>query len=247
MDINNDQNLSRKERIELRREERKLGSQKSGGKTGRRILIWLAVILIVGGGIYGVVKLAGSSSVSNNNGLLYAAVGASDWVKGNKEAKTVLVEYSDYQCPACALFSSVVKEIVAQNPDKLSFVYRNFPLSEIHRNALVASYAAEAAGKQGKFWEMHDMIFENQAVWSEEIDPRGTFVVYAGELNLNTDKFTIDMNSKDIKDKVDNDYQSGVKSGVNATPTFYLNGKQMSSPTSFDDFKNTIQQAINAQ
>lgn len=167
---------------------------------------------------------------------------------GNKNAKTTLVEYSDYECPACALFYPVVKQIVDQNPDKLVFVYRNFPLPQ-HQNALSAAYAAEAAGKQGKFWEMHDLLFTNQNTWASQSSTtaRDTFIGYATQLGLNIDQFQKDMDSQAVKDKVETDYQSGVKSGVGATPTFYLNGSKMAPPTSLNGFQNTIVQAINGK
>jgi len=242
------QQLSRKERIELRREERRAGSE-TGGKSGlKRALLWLVVIAIIGGGVYGAVKLAGKNNNHVSDGALYAAVGAGDWFEGNKNAKTVLVEYSDYECPACALFYPEVNKIISENSDKIQFVYRNFPLQQ-HLNATIAAYSAEAAGKQGKFWEMHDKLFTNQNSWAPLTiaDARNVFIGYATDLKLNTDQFKKDMDSQAVKDKVANDYQTGVKSGVNATPTFYLDGKKMAPPTSLDDFRNTILQSINAK
>ena len=239
------ENLTRKERIELRRQERK--TEGNGSKKGsRRFLIWVISVLIIGGSIFGVIKLAGRNNIVVDSGnALSTAVHASDWILGNKNAKTVLVEYSDYQCPACALFNPVVRDFVASNSANIEFVFRNFPLEQ-HANGRISAYAVEAAGKQGKFWEMHDKIFSNQTAWSESVTARDIFIGYAMTLKLNTDQFKKDLDSQEIKDKVETDYQSGIKSGVSSTPSFYLNGKKMAPPASFDDFKNTIEQSINS-
>jgi protein-disulfide isomerase len=236
-------NITRKERIELRRRERKL----EGGdlnKGSRRVLIWVVAVIIIGGSIFGVIKLAGKNNVSVDSGsALYAAVGASDWILGNKSAKTVLVEYSDYQCPACALFYPVVRDLVASNSANIEFVYRNFPLAQ-HANSRLSAYAVEAAGKQYKFWEMHDLVFTNQSTWSESLTARDIFIGYARTLKLDINQFNKDMDSQEIKDKVEADYQSGIKSGVNSTPSFYLNGKKMAPSNSFDEFRKVIIQSI---
>jgi protein-disulfide isomerase len=242
----NQENLSRKERIELRRQEKRSGENAGGGKTGRRVLIWLVVLILVGGGIYGAIRFAQKPNPQNNTtGTLTVPISASDWVEGNKNAKTVLVEYSDYECPACGLFYPYVKAIVGANQDKIEFVARNFPLAQ-HTDAEIAAQAAEAAGKQGKFWEMHDKLFETQADWSEKSNARDIIIGYAQGLGLNVAQFKTDIDSQDIKTKIANDYQGGINSGIDATPTFFLNGQKM-NPTSFDDFTNTIQQTINGQ
>ncbi len=129
----------------------------------------------------------------------------------------------------------------------MELVYRNFPLSQ-HANAMLAAQAAEAAGKQGKFWEMHDKIFEGQDAWASQsnTDAQNTFVLYAQSLNLNINQFKKDLDLAEIKAKIEGDYQGGIKSGINATPTFFLNGEKLPPPTSYGDFENAIIQAINA-
>lgn len=212
----------------------------------KRIFLWLGIIVLVGGAVFGMIKLAGRAQ-SNQAALLANAVSASDWIRGDKNSKVVLVEYSDFQCPACKIFYSFLKNIESKYGDKLQLVYRNFPLSQ-HANATLAAQAAEAAGKQGKFWEMHDKIFEGQNIWASQgkSDAEKTLISYAQSLGLNIDQFKNDLNSNDIKLKIENDYKGGIKSGVNATPTFFLNGKKLPPPTSYGDFENTIGQAINA-
>ena len=212
----------------------------------KRVFLWLGIVALIGGAAFGMIKLAGRTPASQT-ALLANAVSASDQIRGNKDGKVVLVEYSDFQCPACKIFYSFLKNIEGKHGDKIQFVYRNFPLSQ-HTNAAIMAQAAEAAGKQGKFWEMHDMIFENQDAWAnlKSADAEKTAVSYAQSLGLNIDQFKKDMNSQEIKTKIENDYKGGIKSGVNATPTFFLNGKKLPPPTSYGDFENTVVQAINA-
>ncbi|RZL14836.1 MAG: DsbA family protein, partial [Pedobacter sp.] len=127
----------------------------------------------------------------------------------------------DYQCPHCGTAYPIIKEIQSTFGDQILFVFRNFPLQESHRYANIAAQAAEAAGKQGKFWEMHDAIFENQQHLNEE------FIEHLAEkLGLDMDEFEEDMNSEEISTKVENDFESGVRSGVNGTPSFFINGEK---------------------
>ena len=127
--------------------------------------------------------------------------------------------------------------------EKVRFIYRHFPLRQ-HLNSKVAAYAAEAAGKQGQFWQMHDLLFDGQEKWAEEKNPRDIFVEYARSLNLDIEKFKNDLNSKEIRQKVEADLQSGLKAGVNATPTFFLNGVKLQNPASYEEFKNILNEEI---
>lgn len=126
-------------------------------------------------------------------------------------------------------------------------MYRNFPLTSIHKNALRGAYAAESAGEQGKFWEMHNKLFEGQKEWSEAGDPQKFFDEYATALGLDSDRFKKDMDSERVKDKVAADAASAEKFEVNGTPTFFLNGKKLESPRNFDDFKTVIDEALGAE
>ncbi|PLS82035.1 disulfide bond formation protein DsbA [Candidatus Saccharibacteria bacterium] len=152
-----------------------------------------------------------------------------DRVYGNKDAKVVLFEYGDFQCPSCGNAYPIVKQVKEKYKDQIAFVYRNYPLTSIHPHALAASTAAEAAGKQGKFWEMHDKLFENQQAWSS-VNPEvrtQVFEGYARELGLNIDQFNKDLRSEDVKNKVARDRQIGRDIGVSGTPTFFLQGRQL--------------------
>ena len=111
----------------------------------------------------------------------------------------------------------------------------------------VAAQAAEAAGKQNKFWEMHDMIFENQKEWSDERNVKEFFVMYAEALNLNKEQFVADFDLKEVMDKINADYKSGLRYSVNAVPTFFLNGEKLQNPRNYEDFKSIIQEYISQQ
>lgn len=215
-----------------------------GKSTKIGILATLGFLIV----IFGIIKLVGSNNPSNKNlGQTTPSVNVvstSDWIKGNKEAKVTLIEYSDFQCPACGVYYPVVKQLNQKLGDKTQFVYRHFPLRQIHANAEVAAYVAEAAGIQNKFWEMHDMLFENQNKWSGEKNAKDIFIEYARSLNLDIEKFKNDLDSKEVKAKVENDYQDGVRFGVNATPTFFLNGTKLQNPRSYEEFKALLEEAI---
>ena len=152
---------------------------------------------------------------------LKPAVSNTDHAQGNLNADLVIVEYGDYQCPYCGAAYPVLKELMNQFGSQIKFVFRNFPLSEMHEYARAAALAAEAAALQNKFWEMHDAIYENQQNLNEHL-----LLELAKELKLDIPQFKSDLESSALKAKVDEDFESGVISGVNGTPSFYVNGKK---------------------
>ncbi|MEX0910467.1 MAG: thioredoxin domain-containing protein [Candidatus Paceibacterota bacterium] len=189
---------------------------------------------------------------SNSNGVAGApanveAVTADDQVIGDRDnAQAILVEYSDYQCPACAFYEPLVKDILAEYESQgLVLVYRHFPLSG-HAHALATAKAAEAAGRQGQFWPMHDLIFEHQEVWSLQStsEVETALLGYASDLGLDLDQFKIDMASSVVTEKIQRDLASGRRAGVRGTPTFYLNGREVSVRT-LEQFKTLIRAALN--
>ncbi len=150
-----------------------------------------------------------------------------DRVFGNADSKVVLIEYGDYQCPGCASASGVIKQIADKYKDQIAFVFRNYPLKSIHPNALSASSAAEAAGLQGKFWEMHDSLYETQDAWKDlSANARSDyFVGLAKDLGLDGDKLLADLDSQSVQAKIAYDEALGKSQQITGTPTFYLNGK----------------------
>lgn len=167
-----------------------------------------------------------------------------DHIFGKVGSKVTLIEYGDYQCPPCGSIYPVVKSIADQYKDQLQFVFRNFPITDAHPNAKAAAGSAEAAGLQSKFWEMHDKIYETQADWSDlSITDRSKFFEnLAKGLDLDIKKFNADLSTTSINEKVNYDSALGKKAGVNATPTFYLNGVKLESSVYGSEvkFKETI-------
>ena len=152
---------------------------------------------------------------------LFVPVSINDHVQGNSNSSLELVEYGDYECPYCGKAHPIVKSIQQKLGPDLKFVFRNFPLSKIHPHAFSAAVATEAAAKQDKFWEMHDIIYENQRTLSIE-----NIIQFARTIGLDLDRFQNDMQQKELADKVSKDFESGMRSGVNGTPTFFINGKR---------------------
>lgn len=167
-----------------------------------------------------------------------------DNIKGNKEAKVVLMEYSDFQCPACRAYYPVLRQLSAEFGNEVAFVYRHFPLNAIHPNADFAARVAEAAGRQGKFWEMHDLLFEKQNEWSNVSDIAPLFENYAKLLNLDVEKFNLDWRSKEVKNFVSAQRVHSLKSGLQGTPSFFLNGEQIKNPSSVDEFRLILRGAL---
>lgn len=155
-------------------------------------------------------------------------------------AKVTIVEFGDYQCPACAQAHPIVKQVLNDYPGKVNFVFRHFPLPQ-HQNAQVAAEAAEAAGEQGQYFQMHDLIYQNQKEWSENNNPVEIFVKYAKDLKLNVEQFNLAVTTNKYNQKIMADKNDGLALGINSTPTFYINGKKMDS-FSYLDFKKIIEQ-----
>jgi protein-disulfide isomerase len=171
-----------------------------------------------------------------------------DHVFGSEAKKTVLIEYGDFQCPACGGLYPTLKPLKEHYKDQLTFVFRDFPLTSIHPNALAGAAAAESAGLQGKFWEMHDKLYENQNEWSSLDNTKRTdqFVLYAIEIGLDKAKFKKDLVNKKVSEKIKRDQALGKKIGASATPTLVLDGKTLSQSQfqAPDKFESTIRDAI---
>jgi len=146
-------------------------------------------------------------------------------IKGNSESEIRLIEYSDFQCPACKAAAPAMQALVDQYGEQFVFEYRHFPLRSIHPNAQLAAQAAEAAGIQGKFWEMHDLLFENQSQWSQSFNPERFFRNYALDLELNEDRFRFDLKSNQVKDLVNSQFDEAGELQIPGTPAFVFNGE----------------------
>jgi protein-disulfide isomerase len=167
---------------------------------------------------------------------LKPAVNSNDHIHGNHNAALELVEYGDYQCPYCGRAYPIVKNIQQVLGPDLKFIFRNFPLSRIHPHAFAAAVATEAAGLQGKFWEMHDIVFENQKM----VDTESIFLM-AKMIGLDLERFKSDVQRKELAEKVEKDFESGMRSGVNRTPTFFINGEKYEGSWEENDFLAYLQ------
>jgi protein-disulfide isomerase len=156
-----------------------------------------------------------------SEGQLTPPVSRQDHVAGPDDAPVTLVEYGDFECPYCGMAHPIVKSAQRELGNQLRFVFRNFPLAELHLHARLAAQAAEAAGAQGRFWEMHDMLFEHQ----DALEPQD-LIGYAKSLGLAVPRFERDLEAGTYAKKVRDDFRSGVRSGVNGTPTFFVNGER---------------------
>ncbi len=205
---------------------------------------FIAILLVCVLGLVGIYlatskKDSGTGSNSGNTSKL------SNHVMGDNAKKVVLVEYGDYQCPACGSYFPIVKQVVEKYKADIQFQFRNFPLSQIHQNARASSRAAEAASMQGKFWEMHDLLYEQQKSWESSTNVVPIFESYAMQLGLDMAKFKTDYAGTEVNDITNADYEAGVKLGVNSTPTFFLQGKKIEkNPQTLDDFNKLIEEAI---
>jgi protein-disulfide isomerase len=191
---------------------------------------WIIFTLVVIG-IFGSVILLSKS----NNGPDFKGDAAkiitdgpiADHVFGTRDQKVVLIEYGDMQCPACKVMHQPIKDLTTKYKNQVTFIFRHYPLTNIHPNALASATATEAAGLQGKYWEMHDKLYETQSEWSTvSIEQReNVFADYASQLGMNTEQFKRDLASSQIADKINRDRNIGRQTyGLEGTPSFILNG-----------------------
>jgi NhaA family Na+:H+ antiporter len=148
-------------------------------------------------------------------------------IRGNPDAPVTLEEFGDFQCPLCGTYYGELKKIEDEFGSRLRVVFREYPLFPMHEHALLAAQTAEAAGFQGRFWEMHDKLYENQKIWSEAKDVLPIFVDYAKQIGLDTDRFNRDLSSDTVAARVTQDGIRGHALGITGTPTFFINGKDV--------------------
>jgi protein-disulfide isomerase len=185
--------------------------------------------------------VAASSNVGLPDGPVITPEG---WSKGNPSAKTVLVEFGDFQCPACAAARLKVETVLKKFEKDLKVVFKQYPMQNIHRNAMLAAQASEAAGKQMKFWEMYELLFARQNEWVNVPDALTFFLRYATELHLDVERFRVDMLDSDLRNKIFRDLMEGQVAQVRTVPSFFLNGRMMQGVKSDAEFEELIAQAI---
>ena len=171
-----------------------------------------------------------------------APVTSADHIRGNPNASVTVIEYSDFQCPACRNYHPIIERLISEASTTMRLVYRHFPLPQ-HQNAKKAALASEAAAVQGKFWEMYNMLFINQDDFQTIPDGTSVFAGYAAKIGLNMEEYTRDMASTSLSDKIDASSAEGQTLGIDHTPTFFVNGKVIDNPQSYDEFKAAVDQA----
>ncbi len=214
-----------------------------------KILIGIAVLVVIGGvllAIYANPQPAEPGAPVDAQSL----VRETSHMTKALSAKVNIVEFGDFQCPGCAAAAPIIKQLITdyQANDNVNFVFRNFPLETIHPNARISAEAAEAAAKQGKFWEMYHVLYEKQNEWSTQPDPTTMFADYAASLGLNVDDFKLSVGQRLSSDVIQADLDDAEKLGVSSTPTFYINGvlfapNQGRVPT-IEQFKTKIDEEL---
>ena len=215
------------------------------------IIFAIIVVAIVGGMIY--ISTQNRLNVSDiNNDQLNTTIGAesrngniADHEIGSKDAKVTIIEYADYQCPGCGTAAPKAEALAEKYKDHVRLIFRNFPIASSHPNARAAAAAAEAAGLQGKFWEMNELLYANQDAWknANATERDNIFKSYAEQLKLNIDQYKTDIASNKVKNKIDFDMALGRKHGVAATPTFYINGKNTEMDSS-GSIESSVKEAL---
>jgi protein-disulfide isomerase len=192
----------------------------------KRFLGILAAIVIIFIAIFAITQNSNSGSSGSNN----STAKATNHVQGQGKAGVTFVEYGDFECPICEAYYQPLKQAVSQYEDQIHFQFRNLPLTSIHQNAFAAARAAEAAGMQGKFWQMHDKLYENQNSWVSSSSPLDVFSQYAQAIGLNVSQFKTDYASNQANDAINADLAAFKKTGQEqATPTFFLDGNYVAN------------------
>jgi protein-disulfide isomerase len=220
-----------------------------GGTMDKRFLAILGGIIAIFIGIF-IFTQAGNDDKSANGGNKQQAT---SHIKGEGTKGVTLTEYGDFQCPVCALYEPTVRQVYEQHKNDIRFQFRHLPLVSIHPNAFAAARAAEAAGMQNKFWEMHAKLYDNQSAWSNSSSTLNLFKTYAQEIGIDVNKFTTDYAKSEVNDAINADLAEFAKTGQSqSTPSFFIDGKyiqntELTGPSgqpSVDKFAEKINAAI---
>jgi protein-disulfide isomerase len=165
-------------------------------------------------------------------------------IKGPADAPVTLTEFGDYQCPACRSYHPIVDELMRRYPTQLKLQFHHFPLVQIHANAMLAAQVAEAAGDQGKFWEMHDLLFLQQHMWASSTNARSFFTSLASQLGLNAGQFTQSLEAVQTRDRILADVAKGRDANIPGTPTFFINGQLVPGSPGVDELALLVERAL---
>lgn len=206
-----------------------------------KILLILGIVsaVIIVGAVF--ILSRGGNSITNTQVATNPQniIRSDSYHEGSSSAKVTVVEFGDYQCPACGQAYPITKQMLSDYSSRINFVFRNFPLPQ-HQNAMIAAEAAEAAGAQNKFWQMHDKLYETQNDWSESSKPLDMFNSYAKDLGLDLSKFDSEVTSNKYQSKIQQDIDDGNSLSIDATPTFFINGEKTTGVPSYDSLKQLL-------
>ncbi len=205
------------------------------------IVIVLAVAVAGGAAVYFSRQPDQAATTSENSAAAPLKSTGGGHFRGPENAKVTLVEFGDYQCPSCKAFHPLVLEALSRYPQQVRLEFHHYPLVSIHGNSMAASLAVEAAGEQGKYWEMHDLLFEHQEEWSKSPNPEPDFLALAGMLGLNQNAFMQAMRSPQLQDRILQDVVRAREANVEAVPTFFIDGQKQNIPLSISAFVDAIE------
>lgn len=211
------------------------------------LVIAIAVALAGGTAFYLARSAEPAATASSNSSVAENSSIGPGHTRGPANAALTLLEFGDYQCPSCRAYHPIVAEVLKRYPDKIRLEFHHYPLIQIHAHAMTASMAVEAAGEQGKYWEMNDLVFELQPEWSQSQNPETEFLAMASRLGLDQNKFMQSMRSLELQDRVLKDVVAAREGNIEAVPTFFLNGKPIQPRLSIDDFVKIIETELQAK
>lgn len=236
MDNVEEQQLTKKQRKELKRQEKINQQEKSvRNKKIRNISIGIAIVIVIAGlGLVYYFSNKPPTPIASDD----------DPYLGGKDAKVVINEFSDFQCPACKSAAPIVRQLASEYGDKIKIIFNNFPLSS-HPLSFKAAVAGECAFAQNKFWEFYDLLFSNEGDWENTSDPTSIFKDIAKKVGLDENTFSECLNSKATEDRVNYDIREGESRRVLATPTFFVNDQKIQGAASLDEFKKVVDEELN--
>ncbi len=223
--------------------EEKAKSEKKN-ETIKKYSIWASVVAVIIFAVGGLMWLVSQPAAPQAGSLTTAPTTSKDISEGAKNPKVTLTEWADFECPACAAYHPLITQLVDKYKNQMLYVYRFFPLTNIHPNSHISAQAAYAANKQGAFFNYDDLLYNNQNDWANLQDPKPVFLEYAKKLKLNVTQFNKDMTSQEAVKYVNDSEQQALSEGLDHTPTFFINGKEINNPSSIEEFQKLIDEAI---
>lgn len=235
-----EERLTKKERREQRKLEElaKMEEPKSSSNM-KWLVIGIASFLFLAFFVFAIVS-------SKQKTVAPVKLSSLGWATGNLSSNITFTEFGDFQCPACGVFEPTFEQIANNYNSKIKIVFKEFPLKQTHPNGMAAAIAAEAAGKQGKFWEYHNLLYAKQAEWSGLSDPTNQFVAYAVSLKLDPEKLKADLSDKALSAKIDAEENEGINIGVNSTPSIFINGV-LQQNRDYNALKKEIDRLLSSQ